>query len=587
MRGAFLLFFNSKCRRYFCAMKRLVLFLIILISLSRQVNAQNPGRIFDTVYYDNNFNIVIFKSNSSYFRVPATKDTNNKYTTTYYRKNGSLYKKGSYKAVLAEYKLSIEDGVGIQDGVFTFYNEEGEKQEEGHIVNDERAGVWNVYFKGDFVFTKTYSIRGVDPHYTFFYAEDRRKSEGVLHYGKIVNGVEAYTTSTSDRTTTTSMRTTVASYRSKYVREGTWKFYDSASGNLQKMCNYIGGVLDGMCVYYHSDTKKKAKFGYYMLGKKIGVWLTFDKQGELIKIENYEAGYRHGDYKEYNPANNKTIAFGTYYNGNKTGVWKTFDRDSTMILSEGEFIKGSGTIKYYDSGSRKLLAEKSFKNDRGHGMWKYYYVRDGKMRLVQEYGDGMLSGDTKRYDTAGYLIQSIAYEGGKEVGGKFYYAYSDKLMSEHNIHEEDTSGELKSYYRDGQKKRLVKLNGGKPLMHQCYTVGGELMPCDDLHKKATCSENIQTYIGKNLRYPPDAITERIEGKIEVGFIVNEDGKVSNIELLNHLTPEMDNEAMRLIKEMPQWTPEILEERSFASYHKVPIVFWLPDEEFSERNVTAK
>ena len=64
------------------------------------------------------------------------------------------------------------------------------------------------------------------------------------------------------------------------------------------------------------------------------------------------------------------------------------------------------------------------------------------------------------------------------------------------------------------------------------------------------------YIGKNFRYPAIAVQNGIEGRVYVGFIIDTQGSIvdSSVVIKNGVHESLDNEAIRLIKECPDWNP---------------------------------
>jgi len=62
------------------------------------------------------------------------------------------------------------------------------------------------------------------------------------------------------------------------------------------------------------------------------------------------------------------------------------------------------------------------------------------------------------------------------------------------------------------------------------------------------------YISRNIKYPQEAKELGIEGKIFVTFIVEVDGSISSIEVLRGIGGGCDEEAVRVVKSMPNWTP---------------------------------
>lgn len=68
------------------------------------------------------------------------------------------------------------------------------------------------------------------------------------------------------------------------------------------------------------------------------------------------------------------------------------------------------------------------------------------------------------------------------------------------------------------------------------------------------AEALQTYIATNLQYPADAKANGIEGVVSVLFVVKADGSIGNIKIKRMVDPDLESEAIRLVKNMPKWTP---------------------------------
>lgn len=65
---------------------------------------------------------------------------------------------------------------------------------------------------------------------------------------------------------------------------------------------------------------------------------------------------------------------------------------------------------------------------------------------------------------------------------------------------------------------------------------------------------LQRYLDANLRYPAKARESRKEGIVYVSFTVAESGKVENAKIVRSIGMGCDEEALRLVNEMPNWTP---------------------------------
>ena len=62
------------------------------------------------------------------------------------------------------------------------------------------------------------------------------------------------------------------------------------------------------------------------------------------------------------------------------------------------------------------------------------------------------------------------------------------------------------------------------------------------------------FIFNNIQYPPDAIENKIQGRVWCSFIVNQDGSISDIQIQQALYPSLDQEVMRVLSIMPAWIP---------------------------------
>ena len=69
-------------------------------------------------------------------------------------------------------------------------------------------------------------------------------------------------------------------------------------------------------------------------------------------------------------------------------------------------------------------------------------------------------------------------------------------------------------------------------------------------------EALNRFITKNLRYPQQAIDSKIEGYVFVSFVVEKNGKISNIRVLKDIGGGCGDEAVRIIKAMPRWKPGV-------------------------------
>ncbi|WP_367865189.1 TonB family protein [Pedobacter sp. WC2423] len=80
------------------------------------------------------------------------------------------------------------------------------------------------------------------------------------------------------------------------------------------------------------------------------------------------------------------------------------------------------------------------------------------------------------------------------------------------------------------------------------------------------------YLRKNVKYPAEALKNNIQGKVFVSFIVEKDGKLNDIKVEQGLGGGTDEEAVRLLKESPKWTPGYQDRTPVRVKYNLPISF---------------
>ena len=87
-------------------------------------------------------------------------------------------------------------------------------------------------------------------------------------------------------------------------------------------------------------------------------------------------------------------------------------------------------------------------------------------------------------------------------------------------------------------------------------------------------EAMTEFLAKNLKYPEKAIKDSIAGRVFVSFIVEKDGSLSNIKVLRDIGGGCGEEAIRVMKLMPKWTPAKVGNKLVRQQYYMPIEFRL-------------
>ena len=65
---------------------------------------------------------------------------------------------------------------------------------------------------------------------------------------------------------------------------------------------------------------------------------------------------------------------------------------------------------------------------------------------------------------------------------------------------------------------------------------------------------MMTFVNEHRRYPREAYSRGVQGRVTCSFVVNTDGSISHISVLRGVEHSLNREAMRVIGIMPPWTP---------------------------------
>ena len=85
---------------------------------------------------------------------------------------------------------------------------------------------------------------------------------------------------------------------------------------------------------------------------------------------------------------------------------------------------------------------------------------------------------------------------------------------------------------------------------------------------------LMTYLNQNTRYPAVAQENGVQGRVVVSFVVGKDGHISDVTVLRSVDPSLDKEAIRVVRNMPRWTPGKQGGEPVKVRYNVPVSFRL-------------
>ena len=171
--------------------------------------------------------------------------------------------------------------------------------------------------------------------------------------------------------------------------------------------------------------------------------------------------------------------------------------------------------------------------DIPHGPVYFYKPRRGTIDSVHNYQNGFADGKWYYYNDTGRAVIGKVYAAGKLIR-TIDYLYEDSVEKS-KPDTVDHSQEIESEFPGGMPGWIRFLN-------------------------------------KNFRYPERALNANIQGQVGVQFIVDTSGKVQDLRIYRSVEFSLDEEALRILRNSPDWKTAMQNGRKVKSYKRQPIVF---------------
>ncbi|MCB0521526.1 MAG: TonB family protein [Saprospiraceae bacterium] len=249
-------------------------------------------------------------------------------------------------------------------------------------------------------------------------------------------------------------------------------------------------------------------------------------------------------HKLYYPDTRQITQYNTYSDDKlkrKNGLSKTWS-DKGELQSQGHYKNDlrEGEWKYFNSNG---IRTGRYEKGEEEGIW---VTKDSSGQLLTEYNyqAGKLHGPFKEWDGEGEMIREGSYDKGELAFEKKYK-------------------ESKSTDFDG----IFKMVEEQPRFPGCDNL-------DSLAQKKCSDEKMLTFIYGTIKYPAKARKMGIEGMAIVKFIVEKDGRVSNVEVVRGLCDEIANECKRVVEMMPDWVPGMQHGKPVRVQFNLPVKFKL-------------
>ncbi|MDQ6480396.1 TonB family protein [Dyadobacter sp. LHD-138] len=252
--------------------------------------------------------------------------------------------------------------------------------------------------------------------------------------------------------------------------------------------------------------------------------LTFQDNGKLISYKEYNASNRLGLKKEYylsgmlrevETTQDTTVTKVSWYKNGQVRSAVEYPVNKPLAVFDGKVL-----------GAWEFNGKQTVKD--GNGWWKYS-VNDAN-RLLHE--EGAVNQGAKTGKWIGKWSDSTLY---------YVESYDNGVLKDAHCF---VNGEKITYSVKGTQ---AQFKGGLNGLYQ--------------------------FLGQNLRYPADAARKGITGRVRLSFTVCEDGSLCDYKVEKGLVPDMDEEALRVVKKMSgKWEPGQLRGQKVRILYNLPINF---------------
>lgn len=87
-------------------------------------------------------------------------------------------------------------------------------------------------------------------------------------------------------------------------------------------------------------------------------------------------------------------------------------------------------------------------------------------------------------------------------------------------------------------------------------------------------QELMTFLQENIKYPKSAQERKVEGRVIVQFVVEKDGTPTEFNVVRSIDPDLDEEALRVMKAMPKWKPGMQKGQPVRVKYTIPVSFKL-------------
>jgi len=180
-----------------------------------------------------------------------------------------------------------------------------------------------------------------------------------------------------------------------------------------------------------------------------------------------------------------------------------------------------------------------------------------KLKIPDKYSPGKFfwteNGDYTKWYPSGKLYEKTYYSKGKYEGN------------------------LVLYWENGKKKRFDLYKDNELIEGNCFdSIGNKIayFPYEVMPTYPGGETALLRFLSNNIRYPVSAQRNGVQGKVVVKFVVDSVGNVVKAKILKSVMRDLDEEALRVVNNMPKWKPGMQDGKAVNVRYSLPVSFKL-------------
>ncbi len=226
-------------------------------------------------------------------------------------------------------------------------------------------------------------------------------------------------------------------------------------------------------------------------------------------------------------------------------------------------VQASDTLFYKNDGSACVKGEEAY--------YKLYFQEPNIKKV------------TEKTFYKNHAVRTISYFKNekliKKTDSSLAFYENGSLHWTQHYDQEGNPLYLKQLHLNGTIKRIEKYNKGQLSKRKKYDENGKRVRFTKFQKSPTYKggyERMIAYLNRTIRYPAQAKDLNEHGTVIVSFIVTKDGKVEKPIIEKSIHPLLDQEALRVVGIMRQWSPGRINDQKINTRMSIPITFGLPN-----------